>query len=121
MRRRLLLLALLAGGLTTAGGAALGNAAASGHDARFPTTALARAELADVPAPTALSRARDGLGREHDTRRDVTAALGVALVLTLAGGWWLARERAARVRHALPLTIRRTRAPPGMPHTVRCC
>ena len=121
MRRRLLLLALLAGGLATAGGAAFGNVAASNHDARVPATALARAELADVPAPTALSRVRDGFGREHDARRDVAAALGVALVLTLAGGWWLARERAARVRHARPLAIRRTRAPPGMPATVRCC
>jgi hypothetical protein len=120
MRRRLLLLVLLSGGLATAGGAALGDAATSGRDTHAPATAFARAELADVPTP-ALSRVRDALGREHDARRDVTAALGVALVLTLAGGWWLARDRAARARHARPLTIRRTRAPPGMPATVRCC
>src|SRR5215204_3244932 len=94
MRRRLLALALLAGGLATAGGATLDNAAAWGHDAHVAATALARAELADVPAPTALARARDGLGREHDTRRDVTTALGVALVLTLAGAG--ARARASR-------------------------
>ena len=121
MRRRLLLVALLAGGLAAAGAAAFGNATTSSLDARGSATALARAELADVPAPSALSRARDGLGREHDSRRDLAAALGVALVLTLAGGWWLARERAARVRHARPLAIRRTRAPPGMPITVRYC
>ena len=121
MRRRLLLVALLAGGLAAAGAAAFGNATTSTLDARGTATALARAELADVPAPTALSRVRDGFGREHDTRRDLAAALGVALVLVLAGGWWIARDRAARVRHARPLTIRRTRAPPGMPATIRCC
>jgi hypothetical protein len=120
MHRRLLLVALLAGGLATAGGAALGNAATSGHDAHVPATALARAEIADVAVPTALSRVRDGFGRDHDARRDVAVALGVALVLTLAGGWWLARDRAARIRHVRPLTIRRTRAPPGMPVIVHC-
>jgi len=100
MRRRLLLLALLAGGLATAGGATLDNAAAWGHDAHVAATALARAQLADVRAPTALARARDGLGREHDTRRDVTTALGVALVLTLAGaGGSRASEPPASATH----------------------
>jgi hypothetical protein len=121
MRRRLLLLVLLAGGLATAGGATLSATAGSGPSGPVPATSFARAERADVPAPTALSRVRDGLGRDHDTRRDVAAALGVALVLTLAGGWWLARERAARVRHPRLLAARRTRAPPGMPATLHCC
>ena len=121
MRRRLLLLVLLAGGLATAGDATLSATAGSGPSGPVPATSFARAELADVPAPTALSRVRDGLGRDHDTRRDVAAALGVALVLTLAGGWWLTRERAARVRHPRLLATRRTRAPPGMPATLHCC
>jgi hypothetical protein len=47
-------------------------------------------------------------------------ALGLALALTLAGGWWLTREHIARVRSELLLTIRRTRAPPGVPATVHC-
>ena len=121
MRRPLLLLAVVVGALAAAGGAAFGSSVSSGHHATVAGPALARADVADVPAPTALSRTRDGLGRDHDTRRDVTAALGVALTLTLAGGWWLARERTARVRHAPPLATRRTRAPPGMPATLHCC
>jgi hypothetical protein len=120
MRRRLLLVALLAGGLAIAGGVALGAPPASVLHAPTPATALGRADVADVPAPTVLTRVRDSFGRQHDVRRDVAATLGIALVLTLAGGWWLARERAARVRHVRPLSIRRTRAPPWMPANVNC-
>jgi hypothetical protein len=93
----------------------------SEHLASVTAPALARADVADVPASSALSRARDGIDRDHDTRREVATTLGVALVLTLAGAWWLARERTARFLHALPLAIRRTRAPPGMPATLHCC
>jgi hypothetical protein len=120
MRRRALLLVLLVGGLAAVGGATLGSSAAHGRGLTPGVAALARADVADALAPTALSRDRDGLGRDHDTRRDVAAAIGIALVLTLAGGWWLARERAARVRHVRPLATRRTRAPPWMPATVHC-
>jgi hypothetical protein len=120
VRRRALLLALLVGGLVAAGGATLGTAAAPGRDVTEGEAALARSDLADVPPPTALSRARDGFGRQLDSRRDVAAAIGIALVLTLAGGWWLARERAARVRHVRPLATRRTRAPPRTATTVHC-
>ena len=115
MRRRVLLLALLAGGLATASGAALVEHAAPGHDLVAPATAFARTEITDVTAPTAFSRARDALGREHDARRDVAVALGVALVLTLGGGWWLARERAGRVHTLRWTALLRTRAPPATP------
>jgi hypothetical protein len=120
VRRRLALLTLLAGALVAAGGAALVSRAAAEHDVVTPATALARAELADVPAPVALTRVRDTLARDHDARRDVAVALGVALVLTLAGGWWLARERTARVHLAHPLATPRTRAPPRLPAIVHC-
>ena len=120
MRRRALLLAFIVGGLASATGAAISTGVVPWHDAPGSATALARADLADVAAPTAISRARDHLGRDHDTRRDVAAALGIALVLTLSGGWWLARERAARSLHRRPCTTRRTRAPPLVPATIHC-
>jgi len=120
MRRRALLLAFLAGALATVGTLALGAHATSGHDSPLPTTVLARAELAEVASPTALTRARDDLGREHDTRRDVATAIALGLALSLSGGWWLARSRAARSRRPLPLAIRRTRAPPRLPAIVHC-
>jgi hypothetical protein len=120
MRRRLLLLALLAGGLATASGATVADRSTPAPDLAAPGTTLVRTQLADVPAPTTLSRVRDAFGRDHDTRRDVAVALGVALVLTLAGGWWLARERAARMHPARRITILRTRAPPRMPTIVHC-
>jgi len=112
VRRRILLLLLLVIGLAGATGAAIGTGVLSAHDVSGSATALARADFADVAAPTALSRVRDQLGRDHDTRGDVTAALGIALVLTLSGGWWLARQRAARALHRRICTTRRTRAPP---------
>jgi hypothetical protein len=124
MRRRGLLLAFivggLVGGLATATGAAIGTGAVHGHDSAGTARALARADLADVVAPSAISRGRDLLAREHDVRRDVAAALGIALLLTLGGGWWLARDRAARVLHRRPCTTRRPRAPPLVPATVHC-
>jgi hypothetical protein len=120
MRRRALLLAFLAGALAVAGGATLGADATPRNGMPLPTTALARAELADVPTPTALSRSRDDLGREQDTRRDVAVALALGLALILAAGWWLARERAARSHRPLPLAARRTRAPPRSPSIVHC-
>ena len=70
------------------------------------------------PHPPRCRAVRDQLGRDHDVRGDVTAALGIALVLTLSGGWWLARERAARALHRRPRTTRRTRAPPMVTATV---
>jgi len=111
VRRRFLFLFLVVG-LASATGAAIGTGAVLAHDASGPATALARADFADVAAPSALSRVRDQLGRDHDVRGDVTAALGIALVLTLSGGWWLARQRAARALHRRTCTTRRTRAPP---------
>jgi len=124
MRRRALLLACivggLVGGLASAGGAAIGTGAVPGHDSPGSATALARAGLVDVAAPTALSRARDDLERDHDVRRDVAGALGLALVLALSGGWWLARERAARAFHRRTCPTRRTRAPPVVLATVHC-
>ena len=119
MRRRALLLAILVGGLAAAGASGLGGGATPWPDPPSNGAAL-RAELADVPAPAAVARVRDVLGRHHDDRRDVPAALAVALLLTLAGGWWVARERAARVRLAAPDSIRRTRAPPRLPSIVHC-
>jgi len=114
MRRRGLLLAFivggLVGGLASATGAAIATGAVPWHDAAGTASALARADLADVVAPSAISRGRDLLAREHDGRRDVAAALGMALLLTLSGGWWLARERAARALHRRPCTTRRPRA-----------
>jgi hypothetical protein len=118
MRRWALLLVVVAGGLV-AGGATLGHGTIRLHEATVAGTTLARADLADVPAPAA-SRARDGSSREHDVRRDFAAVLGLGLVLTLAGGWWIARERAARVRHPRPVTALRTRAPPRLPTIVHC-
>ena len=118
VRRRVLLLLFVVVGLASATGAAIGTGVASGHDASGTATALARADFADVAAPTALSRVRDQLGRDHDVRGDVTAALGIALALTLSGGWWLTRERAARALHRRPSTTRRTRAPPMVTATV---
>jgi hypothetical protein len=115
---RVLILGGLVAGLAGATGAAIGTGVVSAHDASGTATALARADFADVAAPTALSRVRDQLGRDHDTRGDVTAALGIALVLTLSGGWWLARERAARAVHRRTCTTRRTRAPPMVTATV---
>ncbi len=120
MRRRALLLALLVGGLAAVGAVGLGSGATPWHDPATTRSALARAELADVPAPTALTRTRDVLGRNLDTWYSVPAALAVAFVITLAGGWWLARERAARVRHPVLVTTRRTRAPPRLPFIVHC-
>jgi hypothetical protein len=119
-RRRALLFAFLAGAIAAAGGAAFGTAAATWHDTSTKAPALARADLVDVPAPTALTRTRDGSAREHGVAPGVVVALGLALALTLAGGWWLTREHIARVRSELLLTIRRTRAPPGVPATVHC-
>jgi len=120
MRRRALLLVVLVGGLAAVGGATLGSSTSHGRDLTARVAALARADVAEALAPAALSRDGAGLGRDHDARRDVAAAVGIALVLSLAGGWWLARERAARVRHVRPLAIRRTRAPPWTPATVHC-
>jgi hypothetical protein len=117
VRRRVLLLFLVVG-LASATGAAIGTGVLSANDASGSATALARADFADVAAPSALSRVRDQLGRDHDARGDVTAALGIALVLTLSGGWWLARERAARALHRRTCTTRRTRAPPMVTATV---
>ena len=114
MRRRALLLAFLVGGLARRRHRRSGPEASLRATTVRPNraTALARAELADAPAPTAFSRARDAFARDHDDRFNASAALAVALVLTLAGGWWLARERAARVRQPLLVATRRTRAPP---------
>jgi hypothetical protein len=120
MRRRAFLFALLAGGLAVAGGVTFGNAATASHDLPATTTALARTELADVPAPTALASTRDSTGRAHESGRGFAVVLRVALAISLAGGWWLAREHAARVRVLLLLAGRRTRAPPRLPVTV-CC
>jgi len=120
MRHRAFLFAFLAGGIAAAGGAAFGTAAATWHDTPSQAPALARADLVDVPAPTTFTRARDASDREHGIGQGVVAALALAVALTLAGGWWLAREHAARVRHALLLAIRRTRAPPRVPVTVHC-
>ncbi len=120
MRRRALLLAFLVGGLAVAGTAGLAGSVAAGNDRPSNRAALARAELADAPAPTAFSRARDAFARDHDDRFNTSAALAVALVLTLAGGWWLARDRAARVRRPLLVATRRTRAPPRQPAIVHC-
>ncbi len=120
MRRRAPLLAFLAGALVFAGGLALGSHAVVDHDTPLPTTALARAELADVPAPSALSRTRDDLGRDQDLRRDAAVTIAIGLTLTLAAGWWLARERRTRSHRALPFAILRTRAPPRMPAIVHC-
>jgi uncharacterized membrane protein YfcA len=110
---------MLAGALASATGAAIGTGVVPGHDSPGTATALARADLVDVAAPSATSRGRDHLARDHDVRRDVAAALGIALILSLSG-WWLARERAARVFHRRPGTTRRTRAPPLVPATVHC-
>ena len=120
MRRRAILLALLVGGLAAAGTAGLAGSVAASNDHASNRTALARAELSDAPAPTAFSRARDAFARDHDDRFNSSAALAVALVLTLAGGWWLARDRAARVRRPLLVATRRTRAPPRQPAIVHC-
>jgi hypothetical protein len=120
MRRRAVLLVVAAGALAAVGGAALSRAAVPGRDAPPSVAALARAELADVPAPSAIAGARDGIGRDHDVRRDVAVALAASLALTLAGAWWLGRERTARMRLPRPCTARRTRAPPRMPATVHC-
>jgi hypothetical protein len=120
MRRRwAVLLVVVAGGLA-AGSATLGNGSIQHPEATADGTTLARADLADVPAPAAASRARDGIAREHEVRRDVAAGLGLGLALTLAGGWWIARDRAARVRHRRPVTALRTRAPPRLPAIVHC-
>ena len=116
--RRVLLVAVLIGGLAVAGASVLGAGGTQPPDRASGTAALARAELADVPAPSALGRVRDAFGRDHHAGHDVPAALAVAFLLTLAGGWWLARDRAARVRHPEPVAYRRTRAPPVMPATV---
>ena len=120
MRRRALLLAFLVGGLAVAGTAGLAGSVAGGQRPSVEPRRAARAELADAPAPTAFSRARDAFARDHDDRFNTSAALAVALVLTLAGGWWLARERAARVRQPLLVATRRTRAPPRQPAIVHC-
>jgi hypothetical protein len=118
MRRRALLLVLLVGGLACATGAALGTGVVSGHRTSGNATAFARADLPDVPALTALSRVRDLIGRDHEARRDLAAALGIALVLLLSGVWWLARERAAGVPRRRLGTTRHTRAPPLVAATV---
>jgi hypothetical protein len=120
MRRRALLFALLAGGLVVAGGVALGSDATAWHGTPTTPAAIARAELVDVAPPAVASRARDHEGRTHDAARGVAVGLAVALALTLAGGWWLIRERAGHLRHARLVARRRTRAPPGLPVTVHC-
>jgi hypothetical protein len=120
MRRRTLLLVVLAGGLAAAGGAAFGTGAATGHESPAHVVAQARSDLADIPAPSVLSRARDGAARDHDARRDVAAALGIAFAILLTGGWWLARERDARVRCSRRYASWRTRAPPVVPAIVHC-
>ena len=101
MRRRALLLAFLVGGLAVAGTAGLAGSVAAGNDRPSSRTALARAELADAPAPTAFSRARDAFARDHDDRLNVSAALAVALVLTLRRRL-VARTRARRPRPPAP-------------------
>jgi hypothetical protein len=120
MRRRAFLLALLVGGLAAVGAVGLSGSGTPWHDPASTRSALARAELADVPAPTALTRTRDVLGRDADARYGIPAALAVALAITRAGGWWLARERAARVRPLVLVALRRTRAPPRLPSIVHC-
>ena len=120
MRRRALLLALFVGGLAAVGTVGLAGGVTAGTARPSSHPALARAELADAPAPTAFSRARDALARDHRDRLNTSAALAAALVLTLAGGWWLARERAARVRGSRLVATRRTRAPPRQPAIVHC-
>jgi hypothetical protein len=119
VRRRALLLALLVAALAAIGAVGSSSGATPWHDPGSARRALARGELADVPAPTALTRSRDVLGRDLDGY-GVPAALAVAFVLTLAGGWWLARERAARVLASVLVTRRRPRAPPRLPSVVHC-
>jgi hypothetical protein len=120
MRRRALLVVLLAGAFAAAGGIALGSPPASSHDAPASPAAIGRADVADGPTPSALARTFEGLSRDHDTRGDVAVAIGIALALALAGGWWLARERAARHIWSELRAVRRTRAPPWTPATVHC-
>jgi hypothetical protein len=120
MRLRALLLVLLAGGFTAAGAVTVDVGAVPGHDTVERTIALARADLADVPAPSALSRTRDGAEHQHDTRRDVAVALFLAFGLSLLGGWWITRSTFPATRPRLVSARRRTRAPPVVPITVHC-
>jgi hypothetical protein len=120
MRRRALLLALVAGGLTAGASVALAVPRVLDRDVVARTAALARADLADVPAPSALARARDGIERGHEVHRDVAAVLTVVLAALLAGGWHLARSRVAAMRRSLALATRQPRAPPRMPRPVHC-
>lgn len=120
MRRRALLFALVTGGLAAAGATAFGPAGTPWRGSPANVAVLARAELAEMPTTASLSRVRDDFGRAHGARGDVAVAFGVALALTLAAGWWIARERVARVHHARVLAARRTRAPPSRLAIVHC-
>lgn len=120
MRRRALLLALVAGGLAAGAGVAFGAPPALEH-AHARTAAFARSELADVPAPSATTRGRDALERDHDVRHGVVAVLAIALAAVLAGGTFLRRERDVLARRSRAAGRRRPRAPPiRMPMTVHC-
>jgi len=110
--RRALLLVLLAGGLAGLGAAA-GPGNASWRDPGATTTALGRAEATDVPAPSALTRGRERLEREHGTR-GVIVVFSVAAALALAGAWWLRRARSGRLAWTFDVAGPRTRAPPVM-------
>ena len=121
MRRRALLLAFLVGGLAVAGTAGLAaKRRGAATTVRRTAPRSARAELADAPAPTAFSRARDAFARDHDDRFNaVRRPRGRPRAHRWRGGWWLAHERAARVRPPLLVATRRTRAPPRQPAIVR--
>jgi hypothetical protein len=118
MRRRALLFALAAGGFAAVGGAAAGVGAIASHDPSESAIALTRTELADVPAPTVFARARDTLGRERDVQHDAAVALAITTALTLAGGWWLARQGTAHIGNTLAVARPRPRAPPVRVPTV---
>jgi hypothetical protein len=120
MRRRALLLVLLSGALAVGGAVAFGAAASTSRDTASTDAVLTRADFVDASLPSATPRGRDVEARDHGTRGDLAGWAGIAAVLALAAGWWVAAERPRRRVTTLVPDRAHSRAPPTALVIVHC-